>query len=259
MIRTVKKKIKGHDLFGYDVSLYFNGNPGIYKTLCGGILSLCVVKVLLMVYFIILVKKLLLYEDDTYSAVVWAVDPLEAGQIPVNETVQVVFALEKADENFPIKYDEEARKHIRIYATNMAWNNYKENRELTGEDTKVEMRPCTDKDFNKTYAISREFQEMKRQNLQLICPETTSGLFIQNFTHHGSGLTFRLSIDKCSGSGCKDSNLVKEYIDNLNILTYAVHNQVQYDLHDQHPPIVETFMLLDRFNLNPDKLRDNSI
>jgi hypothetical protein len=39
--------------------------------------------------------------------------------------------LEKADESEPIWYDEETRRYIRMYATNVQWNNYGDKRVKT--------------------------------------------------------------------------------------------------------------------------------
>jgi hypothetical protein len=43
------------------------------------------------------------------------------------------------------------------------------------------------------------------------------------------------------------------------VLTYGVHNQVQYDLRDHQPPIKESFLLIDSFVLNLNKLRDTLV
>jgi hypothetical protein len=56
-------------------------------------------------------------------------------------------ALERADTGEPVRYDDNTRRYIRMYATNVRWNNYDGKREQREEGQKIEMRPCTQKDF----------------------------------------------------------------------------------------------------------------
>ena len=56
-------KLKGLDFFGHPVRLKFNKKGSEHATLFGGVVSLFLLLGLLA-YFVILVKKLVLYEDD---------------------------------------------------------------------------------------------------------------------------------------------------------------------------------------------------
>ena len=59
------------------------------------------------------------------------------------------------DDLQPLDYNAETRKYIRAYAYNYRWDH------STGSDTsseKLEMKPCEDKDFNRTDVNVKVFE-----------------------------------------------------------------------------------------------------
>ena len=81
-------KIKEYDKFGHEVVLNFNNKGNYHNTFCGGLVSM-LVNVIVLIYIWTLVKKLVFYEDDTLLTVTKYVDPLELGEIPLNQTSYV--------------------------------------------------------------------------------------------------------------------------------------------------------------------------
>jgi hypothetical protein len=81
----VKQVLKSIDLFGHAINLNFDGERGSFPTSVGGCTSLSV-KTLILVYVVLLVKKMLLKESDTINSVASVRNLSEIDAIPLNKT-----------------------------------------------------------------------------------------------------------------------------------------------------------------------------
>jgi hypothetical protein len=64
----MKKCIKGFDLFGHPISLYFNKSGDSHKTLLGGNVSI-VIYITFVFYFYYLISKLVNFQGDNLLSV----------------------------------------------------------------------------------------------------------------------------------------------------------------------------------------------
>lgn len=65
-MEKLSKLIRGQDVFGHHVSLNFNKEASKHTTVLGGIMSI-IVKVTMVLFTLLLLKRLAFYEDDKIS------------------------------------------------------------------------------------------------------------------------------------------------------------------------------------------------
>ena len=81
----LSRYIKSHDLLGHRVALNFNRKGEHHNTLCGGFTSI-LIKMLMLSYVAILVKKLILKEADNNFSTTGPQDLDSLGVIHFNST-----------------------------------------------------------------------------------------------------------------------------------------------------------------------------
>jgi hypothetical protein len=62
----MKKFVKGQDMFGFPISINFNGSGSTFTTLPGGLLSI-LINLFLVAFCLLKVKKMILLEGDSFS------------------------------------------------------------------------------------------------------------------------------------------------------------------------------------------------
>ena len=84
-MKSIRNKIKDNDLFGHKIELIFNKKGSEHKTFVGGVVSLFV-KLLMVGYISLLIKKLVKHEDDSNETVMSLADLNELGEVKLSET-----------------------------------------------------------------------------------------------------------------------------------------------------------------------------
>ena len=50
----------------------------------------------------------------------------------------------------------------------------------------------------------------------------------------------QINIDKCTGIGCEvDVNKVNTFIDDIEVFTFGMYDNVQFDIKDRYPPTIQ--------------------
>lgn len=221
----LKNKLEDQDLFGFPVVLNFDSKPATHSTICGGSISV-VIKTLMLMYTFIVVKSMILMENDRWVSITWVLDPLHAGGhledaslVQVSDMDQVALSLGSARTKNAISYDAETRRHIRVEASNFDWEVVQGKRVFSKIVETQEMRPCTISDFERTNDNRAAFFNTQRMGLELLCPENRDDVLLQNIYTMPKGKTFRLIITKCDSSrheGCEpDQNRINNFVNDL--------------------------------------------
>ena len=82
---SAKDSIRELDMFGHNVMFNFNRKGPSHNTVCGGIISL-MIKIFILGYAILNIKKLIFYEDDKYTSVTWATPNIKLGEVDYSKT-----------------------------------------------------------------------------------------------------------------------------------------------------------------------------
>ena len=91
------KKVQEFDYFGHPIELNFNRKGNSHKTICGGFISL-IIKMIVLWYSILNIKKLVFNEGDSYATITWATNFDYLGEVGISEIDQVAISLRKARE-----------------------------------------------------------------------------------------------------------------------------------------------------------------
>ena len=138
----MRKVIRNQDIFGHPVNLNFNNNGSVHKTLCGGVASL-LIKVIVLLYMVILLRKLVLQLDDRYFTAISSMNSAEMGDLHYSDTnLDFFFHLEK--EQRPVYYNNETRRYVRLVANYLEHNGLQNAR---GSEFNVELEPCNPENF----------------------------------------------------------------------------------------------------------------
>jgi len=127
MLTFISEKVNDQDLFGYPIVLNFDKKAGTHNTICGGAVSI-VIKTLMALYTFIVVQQMLTMDNDRWISITWAADApnmsyneQDSSLVDIRDMDQVSLSLGNARSRRAIKYDENTRRHIRIFATNVEW------------------------------------------------------------------------------------------------------------------------------------------
>ena len=112
-----RKRIKNNDLFGHSVQLNFNSQGSTHNTEYGGGISL-LVKIIMVIYIGILLKKLVFKDDNKNESFITAQDFEELGEVKMNETdVMIIFNIYNSSNIMGPLDKNESEKHIKLMAS----------------------------------------------------------------------------------------------------------------------------------------------
>jgi hypothetical protein len=141
----MKKALKSFDLFGHAINLNFDGERGSYPTSVCGCTSLTV-KTLILVYVIVLVKKMIFYEDDKLNSVSSIRDLSEIDAVALSETRALPYLQVTHYKLGWLKMDDpEVKKYIKVKGYKIEAD-FTKSTELKFSEVKV--RPCELRDFS---------------------------------------------------------------------------------------------------------------
>ena len=148
--RKTDNFIKSHDLFGHPLEINFNNNGSVHNTTFGGSVSLLTVKLLMVIYIYILIKKLVSYGDDAISRDLSLTDPKTS--VKMSDTSNIVhFRFVDASSNYgkpdPELQLKDVSKYLDIFTLNRDINIKTDKVYNDGEAT--HMKPCEASDFDK--------------------------------------------------------------------------------------------------------------
>ena len=89
MLKKIRKKIKSHDEFGKEISFNIDGEES-HKTWFGGMLSV-VITCLMIVYVVLLFKKMAFHEEDILNYKYPDLPLEEIGEVSYKETYEMIF------------------------------------------------------------------------------------------------------------------------------------------------------------------------
>lgn len=90
--------IKSHDLFGHTIAINLNKEGDKHQTCVGGCMSLFV-KIVMLMYILLNVMNLVLYDADSIVTRFMKLDLDEAGKLDYNATNQLVFWVPRYNKN----------------------------------------------------------------------------------------------------------------------------------------------------------------
>ena len=112
--------LENQDLFGHHVHLNFNRQGHTHKTAIGGLVSI-LVKAFMVGYFALLVKKMVLFEDDRFKSQSFALSSSESSGYKFEDLHQTYFFMVKDGVGF---YNiSEMERYFTLRASNVEWDN----------------------------------------------------------------------------------------------------------------------------------------
>ena len=100
------QKIKQIDKFGHQTVLNFNKKGNYHNTFLGGLISI-LVNIFVFIYIWGLIRKVVFFEDDSISTVTKFGDPMDLGEILLNDTNYIpTFLFTNLLTNQPYEYSE---------------------------------------------------------------------------------------------------------------------------------------------------------
>jgi len=143
-------------MFGHPVLLSFNKKGNTHNTVIGGCISIFVL-VILLAYFGIHFNTLINYGDDKISIKELSVNLIEADEVRYQDMKYInTFALMNGEIMAPVKYDDDAKKHVTIMFNQQQWD-YAATPPVFPYRTKMGIRSCTEEDFNRTEVLKDRF------------------------------------------------------------------------------------------------------
>ena len=112
-MKLLRNKIKNQDLFGKQLNIHLDGETE-HQTFCGGVLSLVVGSLMLVVLFLT-TKRLVTHSDDQITEHVDIVDVEQIESIALSDMSYMIgLSLSNATNFFPLKYDKKMMQYINI-------------------------------------------------------------------------------------------------------------------------------------------------
>lgn len=147
------------DYFGHSIQLNFKKKGPEHKTLAGGIMS-CLVNIIMTIYIGLLLKRMILYEDDEITSSVLKLNAEDFKPVQYNEMSRSMFFEILMNDGSKFTYDDETKKYVRLSATYSNTIHVLEGVMNLKESDQIEIRPCVSDDFQRTQKVSKLWQEV---------------------------------------------------------------------------------------------------
>ena len=167
MIKKIRKKITSQDEFGKGVELNIDGDEE-HKTIYGGIIT-STISLLMLVYIGLLLKKLIIRDDDVVQyeypdesteelgPIGWKEEHMVKSFIQLNRPHKHGNQKDKAKEKLVL--DAEFYQHVEMYFEQVDHNPEAEDKSKRTVYKRYEARPCTNKDYGEDSEKHKEVEK----------------------------------------------------------------------------------------------------
>lgn len=227
------------DIFGYPVGLNFEKKGETHKTFIGGIASLFV-NMCILIYTILMVKKLIFLEGDT---ILQDIERFVFEETNFKDTNLTLFLSVAKQDNVhhqqeALRYDDYAKEHIHMQFVHVNYNiNQKE---ISEEDFVVfDVKDCDrELDFGQNEKSKEIFDSFDPEQYTLICPDEASrdtfSLYGNKNTQTVKSLEFQ--IFRCDAyrdnideeRKCASKEEIDHFVHDIEVTGIVVQEQIDF-------------------------------
>ena len=120
----------------------------------------CLVNIIMTIYIGLLLKRMILYEDDEITSSVLKLNSEEFKPVQYNNMTRSMYFEILMNDGSKFIYDDETKKYVRLSATYSKTIHVLEGVMNLQESDQIEIRPCISDDFQRTQEASKLWQEV---------------------------------------------------------------------------------------------------